>query len=107
MTDIAVEITEEHLVDGPKESLDTTAALPLSDRDHANIADGRETAVERTRRLFYVCCTRAFEDLVVVLFTEDVPLAQRQVAALSLFPAESIHLDDELGLGPHVGTDYL
>jgi DNA helicase-2/ATP-dependent DNA helicase PcrA len=70
----------------------------LSDRDQANIAEGKETAVERTRRLFYVCCTRALKDLVVVLFTEDVQLAQRQVAALDLFPAESIHLENELGL---------
>ena len=70
----------------------------LSDRDQTNIADGKETAVERTRRLFYVCCTRALKDLVVVLFTEDVQLAQRQVAALNLFPAESIHQENELGL---------
>lgn len=30
MTDIAVEIAEEHLVDGPKEPLDTAAALRLT-----------------------------------------------------------------------------
>jgi DNA helicase-2/ATP-dependent DNA helicase PcrA len=69
---------------------------PLSDRDAANLREGKETAVERTRRLFYVCCTRAMKDLVVVLFTNDVAGAQRQIAALRLFPAGSIHTENEL-----------
>jgi DNA helicase-2/ATP-dependent DNA helicase PcrA len=67
---------------------------PLSDRDEANRREGKETAVERTRRLFYVCCTRALKDLVVVLFTADVAAAQRQITALGLFPADAIHLED-------------
>ncbi len=69
---------------------------PLSERDEANRGEGRETAVERTRRLFYVCCTRAKKDLAVVLFTNDVESAQRQVSALNLFPLESIHLENEV-----------
>ncbi|OGQ97389.1 MAG: ATP-dependent DNA helicase PcrA [Deltaproteobacteria bacterium RIFOXYD12_FULL_57_12] len=68
---------------------------PLSDRDEANRREGEETAVERTRRLFYVCCTRAMKDLIVVLFTADVTAAQRQITALGLFPADAIHLEDE------------
>jgi DNA helicase-2/ATP-dependent DNA helicase PcrA len=64
---------------------------PLSDRDQANMREGKETSVERTRRLFYVCCTRAMQDLVVVLFTQDVELAVRQVRLLDLFPEGSIH----------------
>ena len=69
---------------------------PLSDRDAANLREGKETAVERTRRLFYVCCTRAMKDLIVVLFTNDIAGATHQIAALGLFPAESIHLQSEL-----------
>ena len=69
---------------------------PLSDRDEANRREGKETTVERTRRLFYVCCTRAMKDLIVVLFTADVAAAQRQITALGLFPADAIHLEDEL-----------
>ena len=69
---------------------------PPSDRDAANLREGKETAVERTRRLFYVCCTRAMKDLVVVLFTNDVAGAQRQIAALRLFPAGSIHTENDL-----------
>lgn len=70
---------------------------PLSDRDKANLREGKETAVERTRRLFYVCCTRALKDLVVVLFTSDVATAHRQILQLGQFPAEAIHLEEELG----------
>jgi DNA helicase-2/ATP-dependent DNA helicase PcrA len=69
---------------------------PLSERDEASKREGRETAVERTRRLFYVCCTRALKDLVVVLFTSDVAAAQARIAGLGLFPGESMHLRDEL-----------
>ena len=68
---------------------------PLSNRDEANRREGKETTVERTRRLFYVCCTRALKDLIVVLFTADVAAAQRQITALGLFPADAIHLEDE------------
>jgi DNA helicase-2/ATP-dependent DNA helicase PcrA len=64
---------------------------PLSDRDQANIRDGKETSVERTRRLFYVCCTRALQDLVVVWFSADVGVAERQIRALGIFPPDSIH----------------
>jgi DNA helicase-2/ATP-dependent DNA helicase PcrA len=69
---------------------------PLSDRDEANRREGKETVVERTRRLFYVCCTRAKKDLIVVLFTADVLAAQAKITALGLFPVSSIHLEGEL-----------
>jgi DNA helicase-2/ATP-dependent DNA helicase PcrA len=68
---------------------------PLSDRENTNRLEGKETVIERTRRLLYVCCTRALKDLVVVLFTSDVAAAQRQIALLGLFPAEAVHLEIE------------
>jgi DNA helicase-2/ATP-dependent DNA helicase PcrA len=70
--------------------------LQLSDRDEANKREGKETTVDRTRRLFYVCCTRAMKDLVVVLFTSDVAIAQSRITSLGLFPAHAIHLEDEI-----------
>jgi DNA helicase-2/ATP-dependent DNA helicase PcrA len=69
---------------------------PLSDRDEENRREGKETTVERTRRLFYVCCTRALKDLIVVLFTADIATAKRQITALGLFPVDAIHLDEDL-----------
>ena len=69
---------------------------PLSDREIENAEKGKETTIERTRRLFYVCCTRALRDLAVVFFTSDVATARAQVEQLGLFPAESIHLENNL-----------
>jgi len=71
---------------------------PLSDRDEENKRDGRETTVDRTRRLFYVCCTRAMKDLIVVLFAADVASAHRHITALGLFPTDAIHLDGEIAV---------
>ena len=72
---------------------------PLSERDMANRREGKETVVERTRRLLYVCCTRASKDLAVVFFTGDVPTALRQIAALGLFPAAAVHVEEDLAAG--------
>jgi DNA helicase-2/ATP-dependent DNA helicase PcrA len=69
---------------------------PLSEREETNRREGKETTIERTRRLFYVCCTRARKDLIVVLFTSDIAGAQRQIRSLDLFPAESVHLENEI-----------
>lgn len=46
--------------------------------------------LDRTRRLFYVCCSRAVKDLAVVLFVPDVAAARAAIAAKDLFPQTSI-----------------
>jgi DNA helicase-2/ATP-dependent DNA helicase PcrA len=61
-----------------------------SQRDLENIRDGKETAVDRTRRLFYVCCTRALTDLVVVYFSTEPAAAERQVRVSGIFPDDAI-----------------
>lgn len=48
----------------------------LSDTDRKNQAEGLDTVVDRTRRLFYVCVSRAEKSLAVVLFTADVERAR-------------------------------
>ncbi|KRA97949.1 ATP-dependent DNA helicase PcrA [Devosia sp. Root685] len=63
---------------------------PPSKTDLRNLEEGKETAVERTRRLFYVCCTRALKDLVVVYFSSDPALAERKVRDAGIFPDEDI-----------------
>lgn len=45
---------------------------PLTQSDEKNVQEGKETVVDRTRRLFYVCVSRAITSLSVLLFTEDV-----------------------------------
>lgn len=51
----------------------------LSATDLDNQSKGVDSAIERTRRLFYVCVSRARESLAVVLFSVDV---DRAVAAV-------------------------
>lgn len=63
----------------------------MSARDEQNVLEGKETAIERTRRLFYVCCTRARTDLAVVLFSNDIALAERQVRATGIFPDNAVY----------------
>ena len=63
----------------------------LSETDLKNIDAGEETTVDRTRRLFYVCCTRALKDLAVVLFSTDPEQAVAHICQLSLFESDSIH----------------
>lgn len=58
---------------------------PLSPTDRKNAAEGKDNVVDRTRRLFYVCCSRARLCLAVVLFVSDVPGAIARVRALNVF----------------------
>ncbi|MCM2005258.1 AAA family ATPase [Pseudomonas aeruginosa] len=63
----------------------------LSDTDRKHIEAGEETTVDRTRRLFYVSCTRALKDLAVVLFTADPEQAEAHMRQLGLFEGDSVH----------------
>lgn len=43
----------------------------LTETDLKNKAEGKETSIERTQRLFYVTCTRAKSSLAVVMYTNN------------------------------------
>jgi len=64
---------------------------PPSETDQKHIDAGEETTMDRTRRLFYVSCTRALKDLAVVLFTADPKQAETSVRQLDLFEDDAIH----------------
>lgn len=64
---------------------------PPSDTDQANLREGKETTFDRTRRLLYVCCSRAGKDLAVVFFADDPAAAHAAIAGLGLFPVENVH----------------
>lgn len=68
----------------------------LSPNDQARIDAGEESVLDRTRRLFYVCCSRAVKDLAVVLFADDVAAARAAVVAAALFPEAAIHGPEHL-----------
>ncbi|MCD4483936.1 AAA family ATPase [Chromobacterium vaccinii] len=62
-----------------------------SETDRKHMDAGEETSIDRTRRLFYVSCTRALKDLAVVLFTADPAQAEVHVRRLGLFEDDAIH----------------
>jgi len=65
-----------------------------SDNDQRHMDAGEETTMDRTRRLFYVSCTRALKDLAVVLFTADPEQAVTHIDQLELFESDAIHTKD-------------
>lgn len=67
---------------------------PLSDRDLDNIRNGVDSVVDRTRRLFYVCCSRAVQDLAVVLYVADVHTVAEVIIAKGLFSRDDVHILD-------------
>ncbi len=46
-------------------------AKEMSDTDRENESKGNDSSISRTRRLFYVACTRARDSLALVAYTQD------------------------------------
>lgn len=67
---------------------------PLSKADSANIEEGKDSILDRTRRLFYVCCSRAREDLVVVLYSQQPDRAIAAIRQSAIFPPEDVSMFD-------------
>lgn len=45
--------------------------MPPTTTDEKNKQEGKDTSIDRTRRLFYVTCSRAQESLAVVVYTKE------------------------------------
>jgi len=65
-----------------------------SDTDRANTATGKDSVIDRTRRLFYVCCSRALSDLAVVIFTEDTVRMRDALLERAFFEPECVKVFD-------------
>lgn len=63
---------------------------PLSDRDEKNMAEGKETSIDRTLRLFYVTCTRAKHSLAIIMYTSDPEKAKQTAIDKGWFTDEEI-----------------
>jgi DNA helicase-2/ATP-dependent DNA helicase PcrA len=63
-----------------------------SKTDLENEAAGKETTIDRTRRLFYVTCSRAEESLAVVFYTADPTLARDAMIRQEWFEPGEIEL---------------
>lgn len=70
---------------------------PLSDTDKKNLAAGRESIVERTRRLLYVCTSRSTEALAVALYSADPALAAAAIRRAELPGSERVFTVTEGG----------
>ncbi|QEQ96701.1 UvrD-helicase domain-containing protein [Neptunomonas concharum] len=57
----------------------------LTKRDRENITSGKESGVDRTRRLFYVTCTRAEKSLALVAYTRDPSRLKQSVLSKGWF----------------------
>lgn len=64
-------------------------AEPLSNTDKKNEADGKDSTPLRTRRLFYVICSRAEKSLAIVAYTKN-PEAVRANAIKSWFKEDEV-----------------
>ena len=62
----------------------------ISNRDLTNQQQGKETTIDRTRRLLYVTCSRAIDSLAIVLYVDQVDLAYEKVQACGWFAADEI-----------------
>ena len=67
---------------------------PPSATDQGHIDAGRDSVIDRTRRLFYVCCSRALSDLAVVIFAEDTAQMREALLAKGFFDPDCIYSFD-------------
>lgn len=68
------------------------ATKAKSKTDLENEAAGKETTVDRTRRLFYVTCSRAEQSLAIVYYTADPTLARDAIIRQDWFEPDEIEL---------------
>lgn len=64
----------------------------LSSTDIKNQAEGRDWVVSRTRRLFYVICSRAQKSLAVVAYTQDPEVVRNKSLASGWFKEDEIEM---------------
>ena len=62
----------------------------LSETDINNMAEGKETSINRTQRLFYVTCTRAKKSLAVVMYNNNPEKVKEEVIQKGWFKEEEI-----------------
>lgn len=65
-------------------------ATELSKADQTNIAEGIDSVIDRTRRLFYVCCSRALSDLAVIIFADNTEKMRNAMVNKGFFDTEAI-----------------
>ena len=64
--------------------------MPPTKGDNEKSARGEETGIDRTRRLFYVTCTRAEKSLVLVAYSNDPNLLRQNLINKRWFNEEEV-----------------
>lgn len=70
------------------EKLFGSKELTKSDKD--NIKEGKETGIDRTRRLFYVACSRAKESLAIVAYSDSKEIVKKNAIKYGWFKEDEI-----------------
>ncbi len=65
-------------------------AVSLTGKDHSNVAENKETSIDRTLRLLYVTCSRAQESLALVLWSSNPEAALGSIKAGGWFSDSEI-----------------
>lgn len=63
-----------------------------STSDQKNVREGKETSLDRTRRLFYVTCSRSRKSLAIVAYSEAPELVRRSMVENQWFDESEIVL---------------
>jgi DNA helicase-2/ATP-dependent DNA helicase PcrA len=64
----------------------------LFDADLKNIKEGKETSLDRTRRLFYVPCSRAIKSLAIVVYTSNPAVVKNTILSNGRFEDYEIEI---------------
>ena len=65
-------------------------AKALTNRDEQNRLEGKDTSVDRTRRLFYVTCSRAQRSLAVIVYTKEVDKLASHMSSVGWFEDQEV-----------------
>jgi DNA helicase-2/ATP-dependent DNA helicase PcrA len=65
-------------------------AKALTDTDEKNRVEGKDTSIDRTRRLFYVTCSRAQESLAVIVYTKEADKVLGYLSSIGWFEEDEI-----------------
>jgi DNA helicase II / ATP-dependent DNA helicase PcrA len=66
---------------------------PQTAADERNMREGKETSLDRTRRLFYVTCSRARKSLAIVAYSEAPELVRRNIVRSGWFRENEVILE--------------
>ena len=65
-------------------------AKALTNTDEKNRLEGKDTSVDRTRRLFYVTCSRAQRSLAVIVYTKEADKVANHMSRVGWFEDQEV-----------------